>query len=324
MRGMRAALFALLSAAAFSTSGCAAFRHVIAEDQDVADYRSFRVAAHPGRRLEYASVYLSEHPHGAFADEVRAAFESEESAYFERAKTSRHAARDYLTYLPRGPHAEQAVALITAFDTNLEEKELAEVARRVRRDEALLEKAAAARRRVGAVILASVGTLALDQLYDTRSEDMPPAAARMLQGDVPATWGGPATVKETDIFFLLPTQPERESRVATVKVQLVRDADGYVERAEVSGEDLFVRWQEADRIVALDPSQPADRTEASVHALDILAGALDSRFPRETCEGSAGQGALYARTCNGLSVQILPGESAGALDRIVFMANKKH
>ncbi len=322
---MRATLLSLVLAGCCA-SGCASFRHVIAEDQDVADYRSFRVAAHPGRRLGYASVYLTEHPHGAFAADVHAAFDAEEEAYFERAKSSRSAARDYLTYLPRGPHAAQAVALITAFDTNLEEKELMEVARKVRRDEALLEKAAIARRRVGETILASVGALTVDQLYGARIEDAPAPVIRVLASDMPnagPTWGGPRFDKETDLFFLLPTQPERESRVATVKVQLFRDPAGYVTAGEVSGEDLFVRWQEADRIVALDPSQAADRTEAGVHALEILGGALEGRFPRETCGNNASAGALLARRCGGLSVQILMGESAGALDRVVFTAEKK-
>jgi len=304
-------------------SGCAAFRHVIAEDQDVADYRAFRAAAHPGRRLGYASVYLSEHPKGAFADEVRAAFESEENAYFERAKTGRNAALDYLTYLPRGPHAEQAVALITAFDTNLEEKELSEVARRVRRDEAMLEKAAVARRKVGATILSSVGALMADDVYDTRIDDEPASLKVLLSSNVPSTWGGLAQQKETDLFFLLPTHPERESRVATVNVVLARDSAGFVTSAEVSGEDLFVRWQEADRIVALDPSQAEARADAGAHALELLGGALESRFPRETCTvRGAPAAALYTRGCGGLSVQITMGASAGAVDRVRFAANK--
>ena len=318
-----------------TAGGCASFRHVIADDQDVADYRAFRVAAHPGRRLGYASTYLSEHPHGAFADEVRAAFDAEENGYFERAKGSRVAAREYLTYLPRGPHAPQAVALITAFDTNLEEKELAEVARKVRRDEALLEKAAVARRRVGETILAFVGALTSDQMYGARIDDAPAPVQRILRPEGSEgtngrgarrsgpTWGGPPLSKEVDLFFLLPTQPERESRVATVDIQLFRAATGEVTSAEVSGEDLFVRWQEADRIVALDATQSADRTEAGVHALEVLGGALEGRFPRETCGNTQGAGTLFSRSCGGLSVVIVMGESAGARDRIVFTAEKK-
>jgi hypothetical protein len=304
-------------------AGCAAFRHVIAEDQDVADYRSYRVAAHPGRRLGFASAYLEEHPHGAFADEVRTAFDADEAAFFERAKTSRSAAREYLTYLPRGPHAAQAVALITAFDTNLEEKELAEVARKVRRDEALLEAAAVARRRVAETVLAAVGALTVTELYGARIEDTPDAVRRVLATPVPRTWGGPLLSRATDLYFLLPTRPERESRVASVEVELSLDPDGQVVEAEISGEDLFVRWQEADRIVALDPTRAEDRAQAQAHAKEVLGGALEGRFPRETCSTPPAPGALFARACDGLAVQIVPGESAGAVDRIVFTAQKK-
>jgi hypothetical protein len=296
---------------------------MIAEDQDLTDYRSYRVAAHPGARLFYADEYLRDHPKGAWADEVRVAFDHDEEVYFERAKTSRDAAREYLAFLPHGPHAAQAVAVIAAFDTNLEEIELAEVARNVRHNEATLESAAVARRRVLETVLAAVGALSDDNVYTATNGELPDPIKKVLSSAAPATWGALPNARSFDLYFTLPTRPERESRVASMTVRLERGEDGRVARGVVEGEDLFVRWQEADRIVALDPTQISDRTEAGMHALDVLGGALESRFPRDHCLIRESAGALYARACDGLSVIMTMGESAGALDRVVFTADKK-
>ena len=309
--------------------GCSTFRPMIADDQDASDYRKFRTAAHEGRRLGYADDYLAAHPKGAFAEEVRTTFQAEEEAYFERAKASRQAAREYYEFLPRGPHAEQAISLITAFDTDLEEKALLEVVRRVRYNEATLEVAASARRRVGETVLAAIGALSDDNVYGARIQDAPDSVHRVLAPPFDVTrvgimtWGFFPTSQETDLFFLLPTRPERESRVATIKVELLRDEAARIRGGMISGEDLFVRWQEADLIAALDPTQISDRTEAGIHALEILGGALEARFPRETCSVPPPEGALYARACRGLSVSVVMGESAGAVDRIVFTTDKK-
>jgi hypothetical protein len=321
---MRAAMAKLAAlAAGILCSGCALARPMIAEDHDLADYRAYRVAAHPGARLFYADEYLREHPKGAWADEVRVEFDHDEEAYFERAKSSRDTAREYLAFLPHGPHAVQAVAIIAAFDTNLEELELADVARKVRHNEATLESAAVARRRVSEIILAAVGALADDNVYSAPVGTLPEPITRVLSPRAPATWGRLADARVYDLYFVLPTRPERESRVASVAIRLERGDDGRVVRGVVEGEDLFVRWQEADRIVALDPTQLGDRTEVGEHALDILGGALESRFPRDHCLVREARNALYARACDGLSVTMTMGESAGALDRIVFTADKK-
>ena len=294
-----------------------------AEDQDLYDYRSYRVAAHPGRRLMLADDYLHEHPRGAWFDEVHASFDTEETAYFERAKTSRAAAHEYLTYLPRGPHADQSVALIAAFDTNLEEIALQNVARDVRRNEATLESAAVARRRVGESVLTAVGALSDDNVYHARIDDAPVALRKLLDPPQPRSWGGLAHARETDLYFMLPTRPERESRVVTLRIRVETDATGMIDRGIIEGDDLFVRWQEADRIVALDPTSLSDRTEAGVHALDILSGALEGRFPADRCALADAHGALYARACEGLSVDVVMGDSAGSADRIVLTASKK-
>src|SRR5690606_4512794 len=133
--------------------GCAGLRPMLAPPEDLEDYRAFRVAAAEGTRLARAKRYLDRHPKGAFADEVRRAFEEEEPVYFERAQASREGIRRYLADLPEGPHADAAVALLVAFGSSMQEAELRDLARRVRYEDTKLEAAAVQRRAVGEAIL---------------------------------------------------------------------------------------------------------------------------------------------------------------------------
>ena len=80
---------------------------------------------------------------------------------------------------------------------------------------------------------------------------------------------------------------------------------------------MFVRWTEADQIVKLDPTSADDRTEAHVHAMDRLEGALERRFPGGECPDARVDNDLYHRSCNGWEARITPGGGAGRKDSIV-------
>jgi|CXWL01.1.fsa_nt_gi hypothetical protein len=307
----RACIFAL------ALTGCASFRTMTAAPGDLEDYRAFRVAAAEGTRLARAKRYLDRHPAGAFAEEVRGVFDAEEPIFFEKAQRSRDAALGYVADLPDGPHAAAAVALLTALDSSMQDAELRDVARKSMVDDARLETAATQRRAVGEAILGTVGALLDDALYGGPRVDAPPAVRDVLLGRTGSTWGAIPPEREEDLFFLLPTRPERESRLLTLEIG-VTEEDGRVVAAAVRGADMFVRWAEADKIVRLDPSAPGDRAEAHVHATQRLAGAFERRFPEETClDRRAGQ-ELYHRACNGWEVTVVPGRGAGDKDSIAI------
>ena len=311
-RGAAATVLAL----ALAASGCASMRTVVAPPDDLADYRAFRVAAVTGTRLARAQAYLERHPRGAFAEEVRAAFDEEEPRYFEQSQVSRAAVSRYLMDLPRGPHAKAAVALLTAFDTKLDEIALDEDARVARLADAKLEEAAQQRRAVASTILAAVGALLEGSTYGVRREDVGKPMRALLAADSPSTWGALPATREHDLYFLLPTRPERESRLLTLVVSL-SEVDGVVVAARVHGADMFVRWAEADKIVALDPSQASDRTEAAAHAMERLGGALERRFPEATCKDMRSGPELFHRSCGGWAVVETAGEGAGDEDAIL-------
>jgi hypothetical protein len=302
-------------------AGCASFRSVTANDGDFADYSAFRMAAHEGTRLARAQDYIERHADGAWLAEVTAAFEREEPEYFEGAKATRARTSDYLASLPRGPHAEQALALLTAFDAKVEDATMAKLVREARRTEAMLDRSASQRRRVGESILADVATLLDPDVYGARLDAAPPSLARSL-GGTRQTWGRLPPRREEDLFFNLPTRPERESRVVTV-TSAVNLENGRVIEARVEGSELFVRWAEADTMSALDPTSPDDRAAAADHAKDLLSGAFEARMPADRCRVPPGGDALIERACDGWSLIVRMSKSAGGLDAVVVRGPTK-
>jgi hypothetical protein len=308
-----AALLALLVA----TTGCATLKPMLASSSDLEDYRAFRVAGAEGTRLARAKRYLERHPKGAFADEVRGAFEDEEPRYFEKAQATHEGALRYLADLPDGPHAAAALALLTALGTDMQDAELKDIARRVRYEDAKLESAAVQRRAAGEAILGAIGVLLDEAVYGVPRAEGPPALRTLMLGRTGSTWGTVPRRREEDLYFLLPTRPERESRLMTLEVMLA-EADGVVIGGRIEGADMLVLWAEADQIVKLDPSASEDRTEAHVHAMDRLGGAFERRFPEASCPDARAGAELYHRACEGWEVVVLPGTQAGQKDAIVI------
>lgn len=302
-------------------SGCASFKTVLAPPNDLEDYRAYRVAAYRGTRLARAQAYLERHPDGAFAEEVRAAFEEEEPKYFAQAQESRDGVRRYLADLPRGPHADAAVAMLIALESDMQDAELRDLARKVRFEETKLESAAVQRRAVPETILGAVGVFLDDNVFGVPRDEAPPGFRRLLWGTTPPTWGRTPSRREEDLFFLLPTRPERESRLLTVVIT-VEEKDGRVAGGRISGSDMFVRWAEADQIVKLDPDAPDDRAEAHVHAQARLDGALERRFPKASCPDRGSGRELLHRVCDGWEVVVIPGERAGDDDAIVIRGRR--
>ena len=299
--------------------GCAELRSVVASPDDLEDYRAFRVAAAEGTRLSRAKRYIERHPTGTWIREVRAAFDEEEPRYFERAQASREGIRRYLADLPEGPHADAALALLIAFGSSMQDAELRDIARRVRYDDAKLEAAAVQRRAVSEAILSAIGVLLDDDIYGAPRSEAPPKLRAMLLGKNAPTWGAVPSRHEDDYFFLLPTRPERESRLLTLEIS-VTETDGVVTGGTVEGSDLLVRWAEADKIVALDSASVDDRTEAQVHTMSRLEGALERRFPSASCPDLRKDRELYHRACDGWEAVVLPGTKAGDKDAVVIRA----
>lgn len=308
---MRCAILALL------LTGCASFQTMTAPSADLDDYRAFRVAGAEGTRLARAQAYLDRHPDGVWSKEVKAEFDDEEPRWFEESQGTREGIRRYIADLPHGPHADAARALLVAMGSTMEDAELRDLVRRVRLDDAKLETAAQQRRAVGEAILGALGVLLDEDNYGNPLSEAPPALRTLMLGKQAPTWGSVPSAREDDYFYLLPTRPERSSRLLTLETKL-QEQDGVIVGARLEGMDLVVRWAEAEQIVRLDAAAPEDRTEAQVFAMSRLEGALERRFPAASCQDLRTGNELYHRACNGWEGTVVVGENAGDKDAVIL------
>jgi hypothetical protein len=119
------------------------------------------------------------------------------------------------------------------------------------------------------------------------------------------------------VFFVLPSREGRQDRVLTMTVSVEQDPGGGIAAGRVEGQDLFVRWDEADLVRSLDASSPNHRSEAAFHARERLEGALEARFPAARCTvPSGGLDELVHRACDGWTVVVRWGEREGQPDVI--------
>jgi hypothetical protein len=293
---------------------------MLASPSDLRDYRTFRTAAHEGRRLYEAQRYLKLHPNGAWAEEVRVIFDTEEAAWFEDAKTSRVRAREYVVDLPDGPHADAARTLMVLFDEHQDDVETVALLADVRRTAAKLDYESGRRHRVSDTILADIGALADATTWGARLEAPPSALATVLRGDIPPTWGGGSHAQRHDsLIFVIPTPQGSQASVVDVTFQLWLQG-GRIAEGVVQGDDLFVRWSEAERVRVLDAGNPDDRNLAVDTVVEIVGGALEATLPAARCTAPPvappQRGEILARACDGWSVSVRMGEGPGTLDVI--------
>lgn len=287
-------------------AGCASATRLVAPSDDYADYRRVRLAVTMGARLRAAEDYLRDRPTGAFAEEIRSLWATDEPHFFEMAKESREGTIEYLIALPRGPHAVAATSLLAAWDTRIEEGEGAALLRDARRTEALLAGAAIQRQAVSDAIFDALRALADVNVYGRSLDDAPRPLRRFLTGAEGPTWGRMPERTTRDLFFVVPSQLERESRLAVLTLS-VRVVDGLVRGGRVSGPDLFVHWLEADSMVALDPTNPEHRVRADRHAGERLDGFFEALLPKQRCSVNtdAREGeALLVRECDGWTLSV--------------------
>ena len=307
-----ATAFAAL-AALTALEGCAIGTQLAADPGDLADYRAYRVAADEGSRLALAQRYLAAHARGAWAGEVRTAFDEEEERYFESAKQSKQKAIDYLVDLPRGPHADAARALVVAFDSHTDDVTTLVLLADARRTDAMLEIASRERRRVTERVLEDVGLLLDPDIYGARIDEAPAPLARTLGGVVPRTFGRAPTRRDDTLGFTLPTLAGSEVHLASVELSVKLESDR-IDEGIVWGPDLFVRWTEADLIRVLDPARPESRAFAAAHVVEVLSGALEAALPARRCSAPRAVDELLARRCDGWTASVKMGAHAGAPD----------
>jgi hypothetical protein len=297
---------------------------MLAQSDDLADYRAFRVAAREGTRLARAEAYLARHPEGAWVGEVRSTFDAEEPAWFEAAKNSRARALDYVVDLPTGPHADAARALLVYFDERKDDMDALELLAKARRTEATLEVAARQRRHVGEVILEELGALLDPSTWGSRPAEPPPILAAVLRGASTRTWGGGVDDARDDaVSFTVPTPEGAESRDVLIQLRILVH-DGRVDGGVVQGDQLLLRWAEAITLRPLDRTVGADREAARAAVREVLSGALEAALPAARCDRPAVPPLVVSRVCDGWSVTVVEGKDPGDPDVILVHGSTRN
>jgi hypothetical protein len=277
----------------FALSACAVVKPIVASNDDLADHRTVSFSHTEGERLARATRYLERHPRGEWASEVRASFDAEEPTYYRASTKSRDAAIDYLAWLPHGPHASAAFALVRSFDEHEPEDEQSRMLARARADEARLERAAEERAEASEAALGAFRVVVDAAIYERPLSEAHELSRWLLAS---RNFGATPTLRTRTLSFTLPSRgaPLERTLEITIHVELVGDV---VSASVVSGPALCSRIAEAALLREVTPAEAeayvrdAVSTMARLRAPDLTI-AIDHDTVRITPSRQASKGGL--------------------------------
>lgn len=319
---------ALAALALLGALGCS-MQGFIAAPSDYAGYRATRVAPTFEDRLAAAQRYLVEHPDGRYKDQVRAAFDPAEEAFFASKKGTRIGLEAYLAALPRGPHEAAARRRLAELDTSARSR-TAELDRTVAEVEARVSGPRAAERaRVRAEIQGW-----LDRFLD-RATWSAPIAASKASLVVPFSLSLPAPrcalldppegavarrcAKLTGLPYSVQVERGLEPREATLEIVVLQDPRGVPIEATVSGPDLFVRLEETYRVKPVVTGDAVQRAAATARAAELVKAAFAKAVSSApSCVRRIKPPTVIELGCEGVLVSVRAGAAPGDDDRIVI------
>jgi len=233
-------------------ASCAVMRPIVASNGDLVEARQVKLAHAEGDRLSRMGKYLEHRPNGEWAGEFRVAFDAEEPAFYRASTKSRAAAIDYLAWLPRGPHAEAAFALVRSFDEPVAETEEARMLKSAEENEKRLERLAQERQDAKDAALEAARVL-VDPINYGRPVEQSPELARFMLGGL--NFGRTPTKRTRVLSFTIPSKTGPVVRTLEFTVTLTRSSDVQVTGAVIDGPDLFQRWAEATLVREVSASE---------------------------------------------------------------------
>ena len=230
---------------------CAVMRPIVASNGDLAEARHVKLAHAEGDRLSRMGKYLEHRPKGEWATEFRAAFDTEEPAFYHAATKSRDGAIDYIAWLPHGPHAQAAFSLVRSFDEHEPENEQERMLKAAQEDEKRLERLAQERQDAKDAALEASRVL-VDPVNYGRPVEQSPELARFMLGGL--NFGRTPTKRTRVLSFTIPSKNGPVVRTLEFTVTLTTSRD-VVTGAVIDGPDLFQRWAEATLVREVSASE---------------------------------------------------------------------
>jgi hypothetical protein len=303
-------------------SGCTASRVFVAGSCDYADYRRVRLGETLEDRLAAAWDYLDARPDGTYADVVERWFDRAEPVFYEVKRGSAAGLEAYLAALPRGPHADEALARLG---------DLRDARRRSEVEGAALSEKTGQRLDLEREQRAAAADLLLSWVLAFADEKVWNTPFARVPGDLLSRWevSLPAPVcdvhPETAGWHRCAKAPSQAYRVAGMKggVRVDRDAALLVSidldpawtfrTVVMSGPAVLVRTHEARGGKELDDDA------AGLDAARAFATRLtEALFARElACNGGTDEAGKTELVCNQLRIVVLPGRGGDDVVTIV-------
>jgi hypothetical protein len=299
---------------------------MIATPGDYGEYRRVRLARGLDERVGAAWEYVKRYPDGRFALRLKRYLDRAEPLLFRVRSRSIPGLEAYLRALPDGPHAREALELITVLRE--EGRREALDIRMARETSARID--AVERRRRAAVESVTWWTLALidPPLWRRSLSEAPPEFLVRFRLALPQPVCLPDDEepgimrcgKPIEEPFQVPGKRRRQDRVLALDVELTL-ARGYrLERAVLSGPALFVRTQEAQERVALDARKAEVRRAAAAR---FVAALTKSLFTKDLeCNGGTDDSGVTLLVCDDLQLTIDPGSGRDSDAIIIERAPK--
>jgi hypothetical protein len=232
-------------------ASCTVIRPITASNADLVDARSVRLARAEGDRLARMSTYLEHHPKGEWASDFRAAFDAEEPAFYRASTKSRGAAIDYIAWLPHGPHAQAAFALVRSFDEHEPEDEQGRLLKAAQEDEKRLERLAQERTYANKGAVEAARVVLDPAIYGRKLEESNDLVRFFSSG---MNIGRTPTKRTRVLPYTIPAKNGPIARTLELTVSLAFDR-GVITSAVIDGPDLFQRWAEAALTREVSPDE---------------------------------------------------------------------
>ncbi|MEZ4371621.1 MAG: hypothetical protein R3B07_12385 [Polyangiaceae bacterium] len=163
-----------------------------------------------------------------------------------------------------------------------------------------------------------VRQLAAIDSYDQPTSELEPEFIRHWRVDTPpAKCRGDVCVKLVSLPYAIPAGGKLRARRAIFDVRL-KLKQGRVQRAWITGPDLFDRLSEALSLSAVRPDDPLAHAEAIARAVQLTEQMLEHAFPMQQCSQVAVSPVVVSRQCQGKKVRVVAAIEPGEEDQVVF------
>jgi hypothetical protein len=299
--------------------GCAALPTLIERPEEYHLYRTARIAPTLEERLRAADRYLREVPDGPHRKQLQSWFVSSEEKYFLGAFNRLPNLYAYRAALPRGPHIEDVRSRIAFLEAKRSERVVRQTDEesRIEATQARLDLADKQRRAFVATFKAWTARLTQIKSFGEPTSELADETIFAFRLSEPrGACRADSCKKLLELHYEVPGERELVPRAALLEVQLDLER-GLLQRARLTGPELWTRLAEALSLRPLPSPTPEERADAVNRSLLLVRALLEPVLPGAECPDRPASGTLVLeRRCRGLTARMLAGRSAAEDDSL--------